>query len=243
MSFVEETKQLVINTASSNEALKRNEYNWVVYVQHICEEPSTALQFLALYDVGFVKDVQFHNDGPFQLVLVFSMAIFLFCLHGLKVLWPKGFIQGKWFFGSLISIWTCAHVLFLGVNGLKINSDVANFLRLMTIRLYIWMTPWASSLFLEQFGESHRFLQLFAQYCNVILCVLPAILELMWGSTGFPGTLYRLLFLCFAVGPIWGSFAIIIPPSWVNWFASAREAAYSGVCSAGGKAKAYMLCV
>lgn len=95
MSFVEETKQLVINTASSNEALKRNEYNWVVYVQHICEEPSTALQFLALYDVGFVKDVQFHNDGPFQLVLVFSMAIFLFCLHGLKVLWPKGFIQGE----------------------------------------------------------------------------------------------------------------------------------------------------
>jgi hypothetical protein len=95
MSFVEETKQLVINTASSNEALKRNEYNWVVYVQHICEEPATALQFLALYDVGFVKDVQFHNDGPFQLVLVFSMAIFLFCLHGLKVLWPKGFIQGE----------------------------------------------------------------------------------------------------------------------------------------------------
>jgi hypothetical protein len=95
MSFVEKTKQLVINTASSTEALKRNEYNWVVYVQHICEEPSTAVQFLALYDVDSVKDVQFHKHGPSQLVLVFSMAVFLFCLHGLKVLWPKGFIQGE----------------------------------------------------------------------------------------------------------------------------------------------------
>ena len=95
MSFVEESKQAIIDTASSNMALKENENIWVVYVQLIHEEPSTALQYLALYDVGFVNDVQFYNYGPFQLVLVFSMAIFLFFLHGLKVLWPKSFIQGE----------------------------------------------------------------------------------------------------------------------------------------------------
>jgi hypothetical protein len=35
-----------------------------------------------------------NNDGPAQLMLGISMAVFLFCLHGLRVLWPKSF-QGE----------------------------------------------------------------------------------------------------------------------------------------------------
>jgi hypothetical protein len=35
--------------------------------------------------------VQFSKDSHIQLVLAVSMAVFLFCLHGLRVLWPKCF--------------------------------------------------------------------------------------------------------------------------------------------------------
>jgi hypothetical protein len=38
----------------------------------------------------------------------------------------------------------------------KFYSNVANFALSMTIRLYLWMMPWASPLFLEQFGERHN---------------------------------------------------------------------------------------
>lgn len=34
------------------------------------------------------------KDGSTQLVLAISMAAFLLCLHGMRVLWPKGF-KGK----------------------------------------------------------------------------------------------------------------------------------------------------
>ena len=93
----------------------------------------------------------------------------------------------------------------------------------------------------ESHQKYHRFLQHFARYCNVILCVCPVILELVWGSLRFPGTLYRLLFLCFSLGPIRGSLSAIIPTSWVNGFTSAVKAAYGRIRSAGGNAKNYVL--
>ena len=42
-----------------------------------------------------VTVVHFYKYGPIQLKLGASMAVFLFCLHGLRVLWPNGFIKGE----------------------------------------------------------------------------------------------------------------------------------------------------
>jgi len=93
--------------------------------------PLLAPEFYSRYMDGhtIVTKFLFYEDSRSQLVLGASMAVFLFCLHGLRILWPKGFIKGefprrlrvedvdcmvgKWFYGSLISVWMCAHVLFL----------------------------------------------------------------------------------------------------------------------------------
>ena len=42
-----------------------------------------------------------------------------------------------------------------GITGVKSKTAVgrADFMLTMTMRLYIWMMPWISLLFLEQFGE------------------------------------------------------------------------------------------
>jgi hypothetical protein len=79
-----------------------------------------------------VMEAQFYEDSFTWLVLGASMAVFLFCLHGLRVLWPKGFTKGKlphrdigcrskdidsmagkWFYVFLVSLVMWAHMLFL----------------------------------------------------------------------------------------------------------------------------------
>ena len=94
---------------------------------------------------------------------------------------------------------------------------------------------------LWSFTEESGFLQHFAQYCNVILCVCPTIWEVIWGPSEFPEILYRVLFLCCALGRIWGSFSAIIPPSWIAVFTSTWETTHESIRSAGRKAKAYVL--
>jgi uncharacterized membrane protein len=42
---------------------------------------ATASEVVALFSI----------DSPAQVVLGVFMAVILFCLHGLRVLWPKGF--------------------------------------------------------------------------------------------------------------------------------------------------------
>ncbi|KAH9979694.1 hypothetical protein BJV77DRAFT_438366 [Russula vinacea] len=207
----EKTKQALVGSHFvSNTAIPRSvvDYTACLYIHPLGEDRSSLIRIRfpgvnTLDDSELVMTMRSHKGDLTQLVLVISMAVFLFCLHGLKVLWPKGFNKGKWFFGSLISVWMFAHVLFLSVNDLKFDEGRTNFIHLMAIRLYLWIMPWASSLFLEQSEEPHqephqkyhRFLQHFPRYCNVILCVCPVILEFIWGSLRFPGTLYRLLFL------------------------------------------------
>ncbi|KAF8467899.1 hypothetical protein DFH94DRAFT_816876 [Russula ochroleuca] len=167
MSLVEEIKRDAIDSATSDRMIEKFKDTWMVFEKQIYKDLSTnlytAIQLVALYDMDIVADIQFRRDGPIQILLAIFIAVFLFGLHGLKVLRPEGFAKGKWCFGSLISVWTCAHVLFLSVNGVKSDSYVgsvggyvANFIPLTTIRLYLWMMPWASSLFLEQFGERHN---------------------------------------------------------------------------------------
>ena len=55
--------------------------------------------FLAVEGLSFTKKMKRQDEfatiteqfDDTQYMLGFSMAVFLFCLHGLMVLWPKGF--------------------------------------------------------------------------------------------------------------------------------------------------------
>ena len=100
-----------------------------------------------------------------------------------------------------------------------------------------------SAVWLFSAGESR-----FAQFYNVILSVFPVIWEVNRGipvpDSDFPGTPYRLLFLCCAMGSgLRSLFAIIrsIPPSWVAWFASVWDETRDKARGAGTKARAYVL--
>jgi hypothetical protein len=64
-----------------------------------------------------------------------------------------------------------------------------------------------------------------------------------WNGPKFPETLYALFFWCCALVSIRKEFSAITPPSWVDWFTSAWEAACDGVRRAGTKAREYVLSI
>jgi hypothetical protein len=92
-----------------------------------------------------------------------------------------------------------------------------------------------------------RFLRHIIQYYIVTCCVVPIIVEvadicLWWrASNKYPKLQYSSFYLGCALVPIWRGFSAIMPPSTVARFASALEATYDSVRSAGTKAMAYAL--
>ena len=75
-----------------------------LYAHPVGEDPSSLIRIrfpgvhtLDEHDSELVimMTMRSHKGDLTQLVLVISMAVFLFCLHGLKVLWPKGFNKGE----------------------------------------------------------------------------------------------------------------------------------------------------
>jgi len=119
-----------------------------------------------------------------QIALGFSMTVFLFCLHGLKVLCPKVF-QGKGRYALLIfGIMIVAHLLFLRIDASRIDKSDAMCLRTFegysqlqilpdytqvmiatTTRLYMWMIP----LVLPLVSTGSRRSRFFWCACTIIL--------------------------------------------------------------------------
>jgi hypothetical protein len=101
LSIAEHEKRWLTKYATSEiTELDEAGYNAVVWVMNLYEVglPSSAVLLLAEYYMDgptIVAEVQFHEDGPTQLVLGTSMAVFLFFLHGLRVLYPRSFIKGE----------------------------------------------------------------------------------------------------------------------------------------------------
>lgn len=101
LSLAEHEKQwLAKNATSEITELVEGGDNAVVWVVYLYEVglPSSAVLLLAQYYMDgptIVAEVQFHEDGPTQLVLGVCMAVFLFFLHGLRVLCPKSFVKGE----------------------------------------------------------------------------------------------------------------------------------------------------
>lgn len=98
MSLVEEIKRDAIDSATSDRMIEKFKDTWMVFEKQIYKDLSTnlytAIQLVALYDMDIVADIQFRRDGPIQILLAIFIAVFLFGLHGLKVLRPEGFAKG-----------------------------------------------------------------------------------------------------------------------------------------------------
>jgi hypothetical protein len=100
ISFVEQEKRWYTELANTGDLYEEGitEIVMVEVLDFLIGLPSSAVIYLTKYYMDgptLVAEVQFYEDGPAQLVLGVSMAVFLFCLHGLRVLWPKGFIKGE----------------------------------------------------------------------------------------------------------------------------------------------------
>jgi hypothetical protein len=100
MSLVEHTKREYAEYATPSEMAQYFEDGLagIVWLIPLDQVPSTAVVLaVQLYMDGptLVTELGFYKDSPTQLVLAASMAVILFCLHGLRVLWPKGFIKGE----------------------------------------------------------------------------------------------------------------------------------------------------
>jgi hypothetical protein len=100
MLLVEHEKRQFTKNATTSEMTQFYEdgFTAVVFVVSLYKVPSTAVLLLAQYYMDgptLVTKVQFYEDGRTQVVLGALMAVFLFCLHGLRVLWPESFIKGE----------------------------------------------------------------------------------------------------------------------------------------------------
>jgi hypothetical protein len=99
----EKTKQALVGSHFvSNTAIPRSvvDYTACLYIHPLGEDRSSLIRIRfpgvnTLDDSELVMTMRSHKGDLTQLVLVISMAVFLFCLHGLKVLWPKGFNKGE----------------------------------------------------------------------------------------------------------------------------------------------------
>jgi hypothetical protein len=104
--FVESIKRDWLADIDSAGAAMIDDSSWYNYLVHIVGPVGSSIILISLdaeanvhhrngSPTTVVSKVNFFKNGFIHFVLGASMTVFLFCLYGLRVFWPEGFIKGE----------------------------------------------------------------------------------------------------------------------------------------------------
>ncbi|KAF8473092.1 hypothetical protein DFH94DRAFT_765973 [Russula ochroleuca] len=173
---------------------------------------------------------QFSKNASTHLALGISLAVYLFCIHSLRVLRPGVFEGMVLSHATIFSFMMLALQSFLAVHiySLKINSEdsiesirVSAMTIAIVLRPYLWMTPALGVFRRSQLRSREGLFSKLSRYFNLFstvvmyACTVNLEVDVMHvrGLPKFPGALYILLFLYCALVSIWDEFFAITPPS------------------------------